>query len=226
MQRSVNQRNFFFSEIVIVITFIQILGKRKCSDKYCWEENWKRLWFFPVCRLNKGKSISSYQQLVMAPYPWVSLVGLGGCCWYFLHAGKVCDSMCCTHVAQLLTCAEYSWEKPRESQTLLSSSSQNSASSSSEGWLKVQISSSKAGFLNSCMEKSRINDTVSKKKGQPTANNFDRGLLCFFHVSVSPEFPTSAKGHELQATKAQESFRYTNSDKSVPLSVFCSGIVL
>lgn len=60
-----------------------------------------------------------------------------------------------------------------------------------------------------------------KKKGQPTADNFDRGLLCFFCVSVSPEFPTSAEGHELQATKAQESFRYTNSDKRLSLSV-CS----
>lgn len=170
-------------------------------------------------RLKKGKGISSYQHLVTVPYPWVSLVWLGGCCWYFLHAGKVCDSVYYTHVAQHLTRAEYLWEKPSESRTLLSSSSQNSGSSSSEGWLKVQISSSKAGFLNSFMEKSSINDTVSKKKGQPSADNFDRGLLWFFHVSMSPEFPASAESHELQATKTQESFRYTNFDKRVSLCI-------
>lgn len=69
------------------------------------------------------------------------------------------------------------------------------------------------------MEKSSISDTVSKKKGQPSADNFDRGLLWFFHVSMSPEFPTSAGGHELQATKTQESFRYTNFDKRVSLCI-------
>lgn len=159
------------------------------------------------CRLNEGKGISSYQHLVMAPYPWVSLVGLGRSCWYFLPSGKVCDSLYFTHVTQHLTCAEYLSEKPSESQNLLALSSQNSGSSSAEGWPRVQISSSKAGFLNSFMEKSSRNDTISEEKGQSTADNFHRGLLCFFNVSGSPEFPTSAECLELPGTKSQESFR-------------------
>lgn len=76
------------------------------------------------CRLNKGKSISSFQHLVTASYPWVSSVLLGGCCWYFLHTGKVCEFVL-SHVTQHLTCAEYLGEKPSDSQTLLALSSQN-----------------------------------------------------------------------------------------------------
>lgn len=166
--------------------------------------------------LNKGKSISGYQHLVTAPHPWMSWVWLGGCCWHFPHAGKVCDSLCYTHDTQHLTCAEYLWEKASKIQTLLAL---NSGSNSSEGWLRVKISSSKAGFLNSFMEKSSRNDTISKEKGQLTADNFDRVLLWFFHVSVSPEFPTSAGGRELPGTKSQESFRYTNFGKGASLCV-------
>lgn len=168
------------------------------------------------CWLNKGQSSSGYQHLVSAPHLWVSWVWLGGCCWYFPRAGKVWDSLCYTHVTQHLTCAEYLWEKAREIQTL---PALNSGSSSSEGWLRVQISSSKAEFLNSLMEKSSRNDTISKEKGQSTADNFDRGLLWFFHVSVSPEFTTSAEGHELPGTKYQENFRYTNFGKRASLCV-------
>lgn len=69
------------------------------------------------------------------------------------------------------------------------------------------------------MEKSSRNDTVSKEKGQPTADNFGRGLLWFFHVSVSPEIPTSAECQELPGTTSQESFRYTNFDQRVCLCV-------
>lgn len=175
------------------------------------------------CRLNKGKSISIYQHLSWPHSPgWVQFDGEAAAGISFMQ-GR-CESLCYTHVTQHLTRAEYLWEKPSESQTLPALSSQNSGSSSSEGWLRVQISTSKAGFLNNFMEKSSRKDTISKEKGQSTADNFVRGLLGFFHVKVSPEFPTSAEGHELLGTKSQESFRYINFDKRV--FVFCSGIVL
>lgn len=136
------------------------------------------------CRLNKGKSISSYQHLVMAPYPWVSSVGLGGSCWYFLHAGKMCDSLCYTHVTQHFTCAGYLWEKPSESQTLLALSSQNSGSSSSEGWPRVQISSSKAVGSLIVSWRNQVEMTQSPKRKANQQLTTLTEVCCVFFMSA------------------------------------------
>lgn len=220
-------KDFFLSEIVIVITFIQTLGEWKWSDKYCWKDNLKKKisWLFPVCTADWTKA-RAFKFISILSWPhspgWAQFDGEAAAGISFMQ-GR-CESLCCTRVTQHLTSAEYFGGKPSESQTLPALSSQNSGSSSSEGWLRVQISTSKAGFFNNFMEESSRKDTISKEKGRSTADNFVRGLLVLFPVKVSPEFPISAEGHELLGTKSQEIFRFTNFDKRV--FVFCSGIVL
>lgn len=71
-------RGFFFSETVIVTTFIQTLGKRKWSDKYCWKDNRKGLWFFPACTVGWTKA-RAVQVISILSQPHIS--GWAGFGW-------------------------------------------------------------------------------------------------------------------------------------------------
>lgn len=177
----------------------------------------------PYCSLNKAKSFSSYQHLLMALYPWLSLVWLRHYCCYFLneHQGVW---QCVIHTC----CSSFDLCRIFVRKTKGKSNSpgckfSKSTLGFSEGWLRAVVSSSKAVFLYSFTEKSSRNDIISKEEVQPTADNFVRGLLWFLHANLNPKFPTTAEGGEIQGTEAQESFRHLYFDKRI---FHCSGIVL